>query len=676
MPEIRISGAKEGASLTQPGVSEARERLNLTPGGVGVVDGQQYREGRVSTISDTLGMAAGVYVQPRFGAEETRLSIRGSGIQRTFHLRGVRIMQDGVPLTLADGGGDFQSIEPLATRYIEVYRGANALQYGSTTLGGAINYVSMTGHDAAPLLARGEFGSFGYARGQLAGGGVAGALDGFASLSTFSQEGFRRHARQNVQRLVANGGYRFSPDLETRFYVGHFDSDSELPGNLTKAQLQADPRQANATTALQHQKRDVDLYRIANRTVYRMGAAQLELFAFYSDKQLFHPIFNVLDQDNQDYGVEVRLVHDGNLGAMPNRLVFGVSPTRGDTDEDRWTNVLGNRGVRTNKFDQRATNFAAYAEDQLTFAPHWTLSLGTQYTRAKRRNTDLCFGACITPAAIAAGAITADESFDLSYSGWSPKIGIRYDWSDAVQLFANVSRSYEPPSFGELTGGNRPVLNKAQRGTTFEIGTRGELPAVGWDVALYHTRLRDELLSYNLPNPLGPAGSTFTTTTNVPRTIHQGLELGAHGAFLKSAAGSADWRGALLVNRFRFDGDPQFGDNTLPGIPKTFLRAEVGYRLASGFAQGLRIAASAEWSPQRYPVDMANTLFADSHTIWGLRLQQQIGRQLSWFVEGRNLSDRKYASATGVILNAGGADSAQFLPGDGRAYYAGLEWKL
>jgi len=65
-------------------------------------------------------------------------------------------MQDGVPLNLADGSFDFQVIEPMATRYIEVYRGANALQFGAATLGGAINYVSPTGYDAPPLQIRGE----------------------------------------------------------------------------------------------------------------------------------------------------------------------------------------------------------------------------------------------------------------------------------------------------------------------------------------------------------------------------------------------------------------------------------------------------------------------------------------------------------------------------------------
>ena len=73
---------------------------------------------------------------------------------------------------LADGGFDFQAIEPLSTRYIEIFRGANALEFGATTLGGAVNFISYTGHDSSPLAARFEYGSFDSYRAQISSGGV------------------------------------------------------------------------------------------------------------------------------------------------------------------------------------------------------------------------------------------------------------------------------------------------------------------------------------------------------------------------------------------------------------------------------------------------------------------------------------------------------------------------
>ena len=108
-----------------------------------------------------MGMAVGEFVQSRFGAEESRLSIRGSGLQRNFHWLGIKIMQDGIPLNLADGSSDYPGIDPLATHYIEVYRGANALQFGASNIGGAINFISPTGYNAPKFEVRTEIGSLG-----------------------------------------------------------------------------------------------------------------------------------------------------------------------------------------------------------------------------------------------------------------------------------------------------------------------------------------------------------------------------------------------------------------------------------------------------------------------------------------------------------------------------------
>src|SRR5690606_15037203 len=107
-------------SSTAPGIDAARAEAARVAGGASVVGREEYSGARSSNLYDVFALTAGVFVQPRFGAEEARLSIRGSGLQRTFHMRGITLLQDGVPITLADGGGDFQAIEPLALAYTEV----------------------------------------------------------------------------------------------------------------------------------------------------------------------------------------------------------------------------------------------------------------------------------------------------------------------------------------------------------------------------------------------------------------------------------------------------------------------------------------------------------------------------------------------------------------------------
>uniref|UniRef100_UPI003784DD8F TonB-dependent receptor plug domain-containing protein n=1 Tax=Prosthecobacter sp. TaxID=1965333 RepID=UPI003784DD8F len=237
--------AQKSPSLTIPSVEEKKEQLAKTiPGGAGVVDAEEYKRGRASTLKDALDFAPGVLIQSRFGAEESRLSIRGSGIQRTFHGRGLWLMQDGVPLNLADGGFDMQAVEPLTSNYIEVYRGANALQYGGTTLGGAINFISNTGHTASPFQARFEIGSFNTRRAQISSGFVSGDTDVYASITASHSDGFRDWSEQESLRIFANIGTKLSANLENRFFITWVDSKSQLPGSLTKAQFEASPQQA------------------------------------------------------------------------------------------------------------------------------------------------------------------------------------------------------------------------------------------------------------------------------------------------------------------------------------------------------------------------------------------------------------------------------------------------
>jgi iron complex outermembrane receptor protein len=636
-------------SLTVPSIDRAEREIRRIPGGAEVVDPRTYETGRASTLSDALGLATGVFVQPRFGADEARISIRGSGIQRTFHGRGIILMQDGVPLNLADGSFDMQAVEPLGLQYIEVFRGANALQYGATTLGGAINFVAPTGYTADLLRLRGELGSFGYYKGFVSTGGVKGNFDYNVSASYAAQDGYRDWSQQENARVFGNFGWRINPDLETRFYLTALNSDSQLPGTLTKAQAATNPQQANPASLAGQQKRDFPLYRFANKTSYRLGEGVLEGSVFYSYKDLWHPIFQVIDQVSNDYGIGLRYVTEAPLAGYQNRFVVGFVPQWGTVNDNRYVNVQGAAGARTAQSKQDSANYVLYAENSLYFTPQWVGVLGLQATRAQRKLEDQFLQ-------------DGNQSVNQRYERLSPKVGVLYKWSPAVDVFANYSGSYEPPTFGELTGGPNVTPLSAQNGKTFEFGTRGFLPAVQWDVAYYYTDLTNELLSLN-----GPTGQPLGTV-NAPSTMHQGIEVG----LVLTIAERVVWRTSYLWNDFRFRDNAVYGDNRLPGIPPQFLRSELLYQPAGGWYVG----PTLEWSLQNSPVDMANSLYADGYAIWGLKGGRQVAKGLSFFIEGRNLGNVKYVATTGVIPDARGLDQPQFWPGDGRAVYAGLEWRM
>lgn len=627
---------------TVDAIDEARRKLDQRAGGTAVVDGESYRDRRASTPADALGFAPGVFVQPRFGADEARVSIRGSGLQRTFHGRGLVLLQDGIPLNLADGAFDFQALEPLAARRIDVYRGANALEFGAATLGGAIDFVSPTGFDAPALTLRAEGGAFDYRRGQVAAAGVSSRADGYASLTGMSQDGFRDHAVQESYRLFANAGLRIDDGIDGRLYFTKVDTRSQLPGNLTFAEYEADPTQAAPANIAMDQRRDFVLERLAGKLAWAPGQGRLLTLALsVSDKALHHPIFQVLDQDSRDVGTDLRWCMESDRGV----LIAGVRVINGSLRDDRFVNVAGERGAPTNAFDQHARDSAAYVEAQWNATRDWTVSLGAQGLESVRRSADRL---------ITNGR---DESFERKYTGVSPKLGVLYRFDADAQVFANVSRSLEPPSFGELTGGPGVTQVDMQEAATFELGARVRRAAWWLDAALYRARIDGELLALNdaQGNPLG--------TVNADRTLHQGVELGASRAWTQ-------WRVAAnyLFNDFRFDGDPVFGDNTIAGVPRQQLRAELRWSPAAAFG----VTPNVEWNDAAW-IDHANTLQAKGAVVWGLRFDGEMGEGWRWFADLRNVFDKRWVASTNVVANARGVDGRHLLPGDGRGVYAGIE---
>lgn len=646
-------------SIVVPTVDQARKELERIPGGTNLVSSEDVDTVRAVNVHDVFRLQPGVYAQPRFGSEEARLSIRGSGLQRTFHGRGLKALQDGAPLNLADGGFDFQSIDPSIMRYVEVYRGANALRFGATTLGGAINFVAPTGHDGDPLRIRFEGGSFGFHRELVTTGEATDDFDYFLSASNVAQEGFREHAKQSNQRFFANAGWKIDPSTETRFYLTFVRTDSELPGSLTKAQMEADPTQAAFFNVTQDQKRDFDLARFANKTTWQGSDRRLDLHVYYAWKHLDHPIIDmpfapigVIDQISQDAGVELRYRSEG----VGQRLTIGLAPSGGRTHDRRFENLGGEPGALRAEGLDLCWTLDLYGELESEVSQSATLTVGVQASYAVRDFQDDFLS-------------DGDDSRSQNYVGLNPKLGMKIDLGSKRELYLNASRSFEPPTLGEIKrvlpftpGTLRTIDLDAQTATTIEIGTRSKEGSVRWDATIYLSWIRNELLSLNTSGgvPLG--------TVNADETIHSGIELRID----IDLGYGLDLAQAYTFNRFRFDeSDDVYPDNKLGGIPEHVYQAELGYRLSSS----LRFATTVEWVPSSWFIDHANTFRADSYAIWGARLSYRT-ESMTAFVEGRNLTDKVYAATTGVIADANGADSAQFLPGDGRAVYAGvsLSW--
>ena len=672
-------------SSTQLDIKDARALLKTIPGGASITDLEDVRKGRQSTWQDSLGYTPGVYIQDRFGSEEARVSIRGSALSRTFHSFGIKILQDGVPINYADGFFDMQTVDPNASSYVEVLRGPNASIYGATTLGGAINFVTPTGLNNPGTKIRAEAGSFAYRKIFASTAGSSDFKDSgnlydyYLAGSTTVQNGFRDHAEMENQKIIGNVGIKISNDLETRFYLSAVRSKTQLPGYLTKDELESDPSQASSfvstvtTTSAaagstragvqpwrnkDNYRRDIDSQRISNKTTYINGNNTYEFALYAMNLELWHPIGTIVEQHAQTYGGHLKFTNVTDK----NKLTLAYLPSYGTTDgTSKSTDNEGNiSGPATSDYTQTSTNHSFLIEDKYNLTSKTLLVAALQYDSARRKVSDIDPGA---------------TNFNRLYNQWSPRVGLIYNISNDNQIFGSISRNFEAPIIG--TAGNTTTARSAQSGVTYEIGSRGQAQwgdiaqKIKWDLTLFRANLKNEFQTMCLTTPNCITGAQ---TINVPNTIHQGIEFGGQ-AFLNN---HLEVKTALLYSDFKFDDNEIYRNNKMPGFAPVLLRAEMLYHSGSedrnsypNFYAGPKIEYAS-----RAPMDNTNSLYNDPFTIFGFKAGQNINKTWSWFLDLRNIADKKYAATTNINSNYAGDGGRAYYPGDGRSAYMGIEAKF
>src|SRR5690348_10800865 len=223
------------------------ERAFNVPASVDTIDASTIHDGQPQVnLSETLVRIPGIFAANRQNyAQDLQISSRGFGARATFGVRGVRLYQDGIPVTMPDGQGQTGSFSLFSAQRVEVLRGPFSALYGNAS-GGVISvftedppdepYVQFDGGGGS--YGTGTFGVKGGARGNLVGGVVAG--------SEFVTNGYRQHSW--ARRDLTNAKFVLEPSQDTRVtLIGNtqYQPETEDPLGLTRAEWSANPRGAD-----------------------------------------------------------------------------------------------------------------------------------------------------------------------------------------------------------------------------------------------------------------------------------------------------------------------------------------------------------------------------------------------------------------------------------------------
>lgn len=676
---LAVQSLRESITVTEDlARAEVEEHRAATPGGVTIIEVDDLYRRHTSGMADLLRYVPGVWAESASGSEELFFSSRGSNLDAVgYDKNGVKLLQDGLPVSTADGNNHNRVIDPLSARYTSVARGANALTYGASTLGGAIDFVSPTARNSAPVSVFLNGGSHGSMDGRATLGAAGGALDGLLTLETKRWDGYRDHSEQDRWGLYANAGWHPSDSVSVRAYATYVDNDQRLPGALTRAEVDEDRDRASAAATGGDYGKKVETTRLAAKTTWTIDAGRsLTAGLSYEEQSLFHPIVDrilvdfdgpgpappvevfslLVDTDHRDVGAIVRF--DQSAGAHD--LQAGVNYGDGSVEGGNYRNAGGRPNGIRELVDNAADSLEAFLVDRWRATDRLSVVLGAQYVDASRdvRTTNAETGAVSNPKA--------------DYSAVNPRVGAIFALKEAGELYGNVSRLFEAPTTFEMEddvrGGDATL--DPMKGTVAEVGWRsrsgqGAGTHWTWDVGAYYARITDEILSVDDPNAPGNS-----LTTNVDDTIHAGIEALVAASFeLGAGSHRIEPRVSVSLNEFRFDGDPVYGDNDLPASPGYVVRGEVIYRSAGGFHAG----PTFDLVGDRY-ADFANTYRVGGYGLVGLRGGFSVGR---WevFGEVRNLLDEEYVGALNVLDEA--APGARVLyPGAPLSAFVGTRFSL
>ena len=632
------------------------------------------------SLDETLMLIPGIAVANRSNpTQDPRITIRGFGARSAFGVRGVRVLRDGIPLTLPDGQTPVDYLDLESVGSIEVIRGAASALYGNAS-GGVIDLRS----DAPPTAPiggslRASGGSYGLKRLHGTVGGTSDSLGYQASVTRTEIEGFRNYSRQKTTHALARAELARGATTWSIQGIGFDMPVAENPGALTRAQFDAKPRAAEANTVLRHARKDVRQGQLSLIGARRAARGDFSASVYGGARDLYNPLaFGIVSVDRRSYGSTVRAtLAPLALPGGEHRLSFGFDGQRQEDDRKRFTNCNNGtqpiapscsptgseRGALLQSQRELVTGFGTFLRDEVAITDRLTVSAGVRGDLTKFEVVDR-FIVGTDP----------DDSGERTLPAITPMVGIVGRFGALSSVYASVSSSFETPTATEM--GNKPDGSagfnpdlEPQRATTWELGTKGFiLPAISYDAAVFYTRIRDELIPFEIPN-----GNGRRYFRNAGRTERRGVELGmrADAGPVRSALSYSYGDFAFVDYKFEtvVGGDAVettvYDGNRIPGIPQHQLQASVTW------ITGLLHSTIEGIATSRTLVDDANTASAAGYGLLNIRIGGTFGAggvRISPNVGVQNLLDRRYAGS--VSVNATGG--RYFEPAPGATIFAGL----
>lgn len=293
---------------------------------------------------------------------------------------------------------------------------------------------------------------------------------------------------------------------------------------------------------------------------------------------------------------------------------------------------------------------------------------------------------------------------DYNYRSFNPSLGVVWQAIESLSLYGNISRGARVPTVIELgcardyTKDNEPASTNYQygcsiptslsadpylkqvRSTAYEVGMRGNHGALSWNLGLFRTELKDDILFM----PLGRKNRGVFE--NFGETLRQGVEMGFKGEWGRDKLGV---NYTFLLATFESPANainPNNSTNSAPqtlqsyvniepgdslaGMPRHIVQASWNHRFSDRFDATLnmimhsfsyvrgnennehraRAASHAGYAgdasyQDRDPYDYIGSGKISGYAIFNLRASYKFDYGFSMFLKADNIFNKEYATA-------------------------------
>ncbi|MEE4128764.1 TonB-dependent siderophore receptor [Pseudomonas viridiflava] len=653
--------ATRSASATRTDTS-----LHETPQSISVVTREAVEDIGATRLQDALDYAGGVGRANNFG---------GQGLT-TFTVRGFttgEFYRNGFPINRGyPNMPDANTIERL-----EVLRGPATTLYGRGDPGGTFNVVSKQPLAERSVTLGSQLNDQGMKRGTLDASGPLDDDGRFAYRLNVVGEGgdtFRDHVE--TERYGVTPVLAWQVDDATRItFEGDFmRNNAPLDRGLTRYPAQT--RTASRDTFFG--EKDVGKLHNDNNMAqirfdhdlnadWKLGGGiqmldgslkgdAIEANGLAADGRTLGRNFNYRKLEWTDRDVQLNVTGHFATGGFDHTLLAGVEYEDYDYKSiirrssgavnaytiDIFDPVYGQARpalTRTTTNDkENLKTYAAFVQDQVALTERMKLLAGVRFERFEHDYDTFGVGV----------------PFTNSDNAVTPRLGLTYDLTDTVAVYANTARSFKPNTGASRLGGGF----KAEEGKSYEVGVKWEAldRQLSVDAALYQIEKQNVLTT-------DPVDSTFSVAAGEVRS--RGLDLNVVGNL------SPEWR---VMGSYAYVDAEVTKDNTLRSgtrllnIPEqTFSLLNV-YEFQDGALRGLGLGAGGRYVDQRAG-QTANTAFSmDSYTVFDLLAFYKINEHVKLKLDVKNVFDKDYEE--------GAFGNVYAYPGAPRTVQVGIAYTL